>query len=135
MSRTRAYLTALALMVLALIGIVLATGLPWLMLAVVLGVVATRGWGRSVVGALIAAAGVGAVLAYLVGSIPGSPFLGAASGALLALAGAWTAVAGRTWPAMGARYDAGPPKTRSARALSAWEAQDRGIDPTEEPSD
>ena len=135
LSPARAYVAALVLMTAAIVGIVMATGLPWLALAVVLGVVATRGWGRTVVGALIAAAGLASMVMCLLGSIPGSPLLGAVSGALLALGGAWTAVAGRSWPAMGARYDAGRPASRRARSLSAWEAQDRGIDPTEDPSD
>lgn len=135
LSPVRAYVAALVLMSAALVGIVIATGLPWLILAVVLGVVATRGWGRTAVGVVIVIAGIGTVLGCLLGSVPGSAVLGTISGSLLALGGAWTAVAGRSWPAMGARYDGGRSPSRRGRPLSAWEAQDRGMDPTEDPSD
>ena len=135
LSPARAYVAALVLMTAAIVGTIIAAGLPWLVLAVVLGVVATRGWGRTAIGVLISAAGVGSLLACVLGSIPGSPVIGTASGALLAIVGAWTAVSGRSWPAMGTRYDAGPSPSPRARALSAWEAQDRGIDPTADASD
>ncbi len=135
LSPVRAYIAALVLMTVGLIGLVGATGLPWLILAVVLGVVATRGWGRTVVGALIAVSGVGAALLCILGSVPGSAVIGGASGVLLALGGAWTVIAGRAWPAMGARYDAGRPSSRRVRTMSPWEAQDHGLDPTEDPSD
>lgn len=140
LSPVRAYVAALVLMAVGLAGLVITTGLPWLVLAVLLGVVATRGWGRVVVGVLIAIAGVAAALVCVVGTLPGatgigSTALGVTGGVLLALGGAWTVVAGRTWPAMGARYDAGRTPTRKERSLSAWEAQDRGLDPTEDPSD
>jgi hypothetical protein len=54
------------------------------------------------------------------------------AGLVVVLAGGWTIVRGRRWPTMGSRYDRGDGSGRSARRLSAWEAQDQGQDPTDD---
>jgi len=61
------------------------------------------------------------------------------AGLLAAAAGLLTVLRGRTWPAMGRRYEraaatAPAPARRQSdedRALDAWRALDRGEDPTE----
>jgi len=127
-----------------------------LALAAILAVHATRRWGRRVVGGLVVVAGLTtAVWASAIARELPSRVLqradvptgagdltsasGHAAGALLAIAGgvliAASGVAvlvkGPRWPGMGARY-ARPAPERSAAsdARSAWEALDRGEDPT-----
>jgi uncharacterized membrane protein (TIGR02234 family) len=138
---------------------------PWalLCLAAVGGLVATAGWGRRVVGTLVAVAGLWAVLrgaaglvaptadALPVGVRPGDrplPAEAVAAGPLLAVLGGllmlgagllavrWAAVL----PRMGARYDAprgaagGDQRPPPADPDRAlWEALDEGRDPTREP--
>lgn len=131
----RAYVMALAVVGLGIAGIVVAFGLPWLTLAVVLGIVATRGWARRVVGALLVLVGVVAAVA---GAAPLASsgtvsVLGVIGGVLVILGGAWTFARGATWPAMGARYDGARPAARARRPLSAWESLDQGVDPTVDP--
>jgi len=89
---------------------------PWAFVAVAGGVavLATRTWGRPVVGVALVLSGVAA--AFSAGGWPG--------GAVLALTGAYVAVKGRGWPVLGARYDA--PQRRE----DPWAALDRGEDPT-----
>jgi uncharacterized membrane protein (TIGR02234 family) len=125
----------------------------WIGLAAVAGIVATRSWGRTivaVVGALAGLAGAGAALAFGLGASSAidtgvSGHLGVATSVasqsggawLLALVGGlavlvasgWTAVRGRTWPAMGRRYER---TAAGRRQLSDWEAQDVGQDPTDD---
>jgi uncharacterized membrane protein (TIGR02234 family) len=145
--------------------LVTATGL--LLLAAAVALVAVRGAGRVAVGLLMAVAG-GALawsgLRPLVGrlgvdsgslsSVGGSPdvvvstdvrvawpVLALAAGILGILAGVLVVLRGRTWPAMGRRYErpgpAGAPQdaartaTAEDRASAAWRALDRGEDPTE----
>lgn len=128
------------------------TAIGLLGLAAVAGVVATRSWGRLAAGAVLLAAGVAAAVACatVVGAqaaraaadLPGShaavttsgwQWGAVAGGVLLALAGAMTAVRGRRWPSMGARYEAGAARSTPARdpEAVAWEALDRGEDPTD----
>lgn len=131
-------------------GIVRALGL--LALAGVAGILATRGRGRAVVGALLLATGVGAVLslglaapAQVRGSgavqarvdtgasvtvrrEPAWPAAYVLGGVLVGGAGLLTVVRGRHWPGMGARYEA-PTPTRTP-AADPWAAIDRGEDPT-----
>jgi len=58
----------------------------------------------------------------------------AAGGLLAAAAGAVTAWRGRSWPAMGSRYERqagkGQPTNSSRTPAQAWDALDRGVDPT-----
>ena len=63
------------------------------------------------------------------------PALALLAGVLGVAAGLATVLRGRSWPGMGRRYerDAGavlPPRTDEDRAQAAWQALDRGEDPT-----
>jgi hypothetical protein len=134
--------------------------LPWLpALAVVAlagtgAVLATRGGLRRLVGLLIlllggavAAGGGYALNAGFDGEVSRQwPALCLLGGVLAATGGAWTALRGAAWPAMGARYERparggagatdGPGSagaavpTRGRGTADAWDALDRGEDPT-----
>ncbi|GGQ51602.1 hypothetical protein GCM10010166_20600 [Couchioplanes caeruleus subsp. azureus] len=117
---------------------------------------ATRGVARRGLGALLALAGAavaaGAVLGRS-GAEAGAAGAGATLGpvvcvlgGLLVVAGGWRALRhGHEWPSMGARYErrppapAAPPAGEAGRAgadrpvdtRAAWDALDRGDDPTE----
>ena len=140
MSPTRAYVVALVTLTAGLAAVVVATGVPWLLLALVLGVIATRGWARVVVGVLFALLGLAVAVGYGwtaaggTGEGPDSA-LAIVGGALVALVGAWTVSRGRTWPSMGSRYERAGTASRRTPRLSDWEALDRGIDPTTDPAD
>jgi uncharacterized membrane protein (TIGR02234 family) len=131
--------------------------LGWAGLAGILALLATRGWARVVVGALltlfgvvvavvsptsvrrahvIAVAGDKSNLARLGGAVTVHVnawwALSLAGGLLLAAAGLLTVVRGRRWPGMSSRYDR-PGGTRPSTAddpASLWKALDRGDDPT-----
>jgi uncharacterized membrane protein (TIGR02234 family) len=117
----------------------------------------TRGWARALIGALVAAFGVlvavmtPAALAHgHVVAVAGErsslvrttgavvvhagrawPAVSVAGGALLAAAGILTAVWGRRWPGMSARYDRpGTAVSAGEDPASLWKAIDRGEDPT-----
>jgi hypothetical protein len=115
----------------------------WVALAGLAGIVATRGWGRTAVAILVLLAG----LAGLAGAVVfrrdlnalvadatvvhvSASWAWAAVGAVaVAVAGGWTVARGRTWPAMGTRYE----RTGSPRATrSTWDLQDMGQDPTDD---
>lgn len=137
---TRAYTVALVILTVGLAAIVLATGVPWLLLALVLGVVATRGWARIVVGALLVLLGLTVAVGYAWTAVQGSAegrttTLAIVGGLLVTLVGGWTVRSGRTWPSMGSRYERAGAASRRAARLSDWEALDRGIDPTTDPAD
>ncbi|WP_435794833.1 Trp biosynthesis-associated membrane protein [Micromonospora zamorensis] len=132
--------------------------LPALALVALAGggaVLATRGRLRQVLGGLLGALGlaVAAGGGYgLVADIGGSvsrqwPALCLLGGLLVAAGGWWTALRGGGWPAMGARYERpvrsapattsvsagseGPPAPLAGRRTTeAWDALDRGEDPT-----
>jgi protein-S-isoprenylcysteine O-methyltransferase Ste14 len=99
---------------------------PWgvVALAGAVATLATRRWGRVVVGVALVGAGIAAVAGAL--SWDSSPWrwLAAAAGVLLAATGAFVAVRGPSWTSMAARYDA--PQRRD----DPWAALDRGEDPT-----
>jgi uncharacterized membrane protein (TIGR02234 family) len=128
-------------------------------LAGIVAVAATRRAGRVLVGVAVLAAGVGVAIAAGRVAIDPTPAIrasptfaevahrdaGAAElelgldrtfapvaaclgGAVLALAGALVAVRGRAWPALGRRY-----QTRPAAPADAWDAVERGHDPTAAP--
>lgn len=123
-------------------------------LAGVAALAATRTRGRVALGALLALAGAGVVvlavralvrgaarlLAASGTAAPGSaleltrwPLVAALGGTLLALGGLVVAVRGRRWAALSSRYEA--PAARAERPaprpeVQAWEALDRGEDPT-----
>ncbi|MGK5672217.1 Trp biosynthesis-associated membrane protein [Micromonospora sp. URMC 106] len=130
--------------------------LPWLPALALVGlagggaVLATRGRARRLLGGLLAALGaaVAAGGGYgLVAAFDGElsrqwPALCLVGGVLAVAGGLLTALRGRRWPAMGARYErpargAGAPVARDAdgrvtgrRTTEAWDALDRGEDPT-----
>jgi uncharacterized membrane protein (TIGR02234 family) len=75
---------------------------------------------------------------------PGWPVLAAVAGAVGLAAGLLVVLRGRQWPGMGRRYErpdaaaarpAARPRTDEERAQAAWQALDRGEDPTVEPAD
>ncbi len=129
------------------------TALALVGLAAAVAIVATRRVGRTVVGVLAIAAGIGIIyLAGRVGADPlaaawdtdtvaqfslggradisevhgtAAPWLAVFGGVLLTAAGMFAAVRGRRWPAMSGRYQA-----RDARPVDAWDAIERGHDPT-----
>ncbi|MEU1052394.1 TIGR02234 family membrane protein [Streptomyces sp. NPDC005876] len=132
-------------------------------LAALVAVFAVRRAGRFAVAALLALCGVGIVVAALLGASDGSaldekaaraagdtsatvhalshtawPYVAAAGGALILLAGLLALRYGRLWPAMSGRYErSGAPRPRRAarpadpdRPEDLWKALDRGEDPT-----
>ena len=135
-------------------GATLAPGtraLALLGLAGVAALAATRDWGRLAVGAVVALAGAGicvvliqvladpaaAVLERSPGDVAvtsrlalgGWPYVALLGGLLLLAAGLLTVVRGRSWSALGARYDA-PTEPKPPSEASLWDALDRGEDPT-----
>ena len=140
----------------------LVAGLGIVGLAGVVGLLATRRWGRLAVAAVVALSGLGVLAASLtrlaapgpaeardlladsgraagaaavtaVGH-PGWPLLAAAGGLLLALGGLATLVRSRAWPTMSARYETPAARTDRPRTDAAvWDALDRGDDPTAGP--
>lgn len=136
----------------------LVSALGLVALAGVVAVLATRGAGRLAIGVLLLLAGAGVIVASVqvrldladavrptverTTGVPGAtaqrvratwwPALAVAGGGLVSAAGVLTAVRGRQWPALSARYDApgsGPPAA-PAGPDAIWEALDRGEDPT-----
>ena len=125
----------------------------WVALAATAGIIATRSWGRIVVAVIALLAGLmgaGAAIAFavrssevvsgalagLAGGAPVAPvqvhpaWLLALIGGLLVVAAAVTTVLhGRSWPSLGARYER-PPGDRPA--ANAWDALDKGQDPTDD---
>ncbi|MDG4796608.1 Trp biosynthesis-associated membrane protein [Micromonospora sp. WMMD1082] len=125
--------------------------LPWLPALALVGlagggaVLATRGRLRRVLGGLLAllglslAAGGGYGLVAEIGDQVSRqwPALTLAGGVLAAAGGLITGLRGTRWPVMGARYERGsrqPVETagpiQGAGTVAAWDALDRGEDPT-----
>jgi hypothetical protein len=94
---------------------------PWALVALagLVGIAATRSWGRVPVGVALAVAGAAAVTARRSVAVAGA--------VLLAATGAYVAVRGPRWRGLGARYDA-PAQARTD--ADVWDALDRGEDPT-----
>ena len=126
-------------------------------LAAVIAVHASRRWGRRLVGGLLAAAGgVVAGQAYVimrdlpdqvlqhldgtagtadfasVTTASDGPLVMAVGGLGVAVAGSALAVFGPRWPSMGTRYErpAGSRPASRSSERAAWDALDRGEDPT-----
>ncbi|MCS0603951.1 TIGR02234 family membrane protein [Streptomyces sp. LP11] len=131
-------------------------------LAALVAVFAVRRAGRLLVAALLALSGAGIVVAALVSatddsvldekaaqasgdtsaavgalSHTGWPYVAAAGGALILLAGLLALRYGSRWPAMSGRYERGEDRPRRAarpvdpeRPEEIWKALDRGEDPT-----
>ncbi|MFI5933462.1 Trp biosynthesis-associated membrane protein [Actinoplanes sp. NPDC051494] len=107
---------------------------------------ATRGLFRRILGAFVMVAGLAAGVAAVIGwtSVPAGPsskvtvyMVGCVLGGIvIALGGLWALRLGHRWPAMGARYERGattaPAVDDDGRvdARAAWDALDRGDDPT-----
>jgi uncharacterized membrane protein (TIGR02234 family) len=126
-----------------------AIGLALVALAGAGALIATRGLPRRVLGALLAVAGAGVAAGAIAGRAavaPGGAGAGGTiwpvacvAGGLLVLAGGlWAARSGHEWPGMGARYErrAAAPQPGAAvdqrvDTRAAWDALDRGDDPTE----
>ncbi|MFF3728877.1 TIGR02234 family membrane protein [Streptomyces sp. NPDC002476] len=144
------------------------TGLPAALavvgLAALVAVFAVRGGGRLVVAGLLALSGLGAALSASLGASDSSalnekaaqttgdtsatvqalahtvwPYVTAAGGLLILLAGLLALRYGRLWPSMSGRYERdGTPRPRRAagrapdpdRPEDLWKALDRGEDPT-----
>jgi uncharacterized membrane protein (TIGR02234 family) len=140
-----------------------ATGL--VLLAAAVALLAVRGGGRVVVGVLVAGAGgalawsgvlgltgvadVAAEQAEVRGTTTAEvlaawPSVALVAGVLGVAVGVLVVVRGRSWPAMGRRYErsagrtetavrTGAPRSDEDRAQDAWKAMDRGEDPTDPP--
>ncbi|WP_448623791.1 Trp biosynthesis-associated membrane protein [Geodermatophilus sp. URMC 64] len=138
-----------------------------LLLAAAVALVAVRGAARAGIGLVLAVAGgglawsgIGALTGRLDVAAAGLPVPGdaladartdlapawpvvvLAAGLLAAGTGVLVVLRGRTWPAMGRRYERpGAPaaarpareRTEEDRAADAWRALDRGLDPTADP--
>ncbi|MCX4962182.1 TIGR02234 family membrane protein [Streptomyces virginiae] len=145
------------------------TGLPAALaivgLAALVAVFAVRGRSRLLVSGLLALSGLGAALSAVLGSdgrrvldaqaarttadsaahVAGLthttwPYVTAAGAVLILAAGLLALRFGRTWPAMGGRYERdGSPRARTVAAVDPdrpedlWKALDRGEDPTGDP--
>ncbi|MGF1426214.1 TIGR02234 family membrane protein [Kitasatospora sp. LaBMicrA B282] len=132
-------------------------------LASAVAIFAVRGIGRTVVGALVLLAGLGAALSAGLGASGSGavdseaarklgllgataehvshtawPWVALLGGLLLAAAGLLTVVRGRAWPSMGARYEApaGKPAPRTAGAAPASSPADlwKALDRGEDPT-
>jgi uncharacterized membrane protein (TIGR02234 family) len=137
----------------------LVAGLGIVGLAGVVGLLATRRWGRLAVAAVVALSGLGVLASSLTwlaapgaaeaGDLltesgraagaaavtatahPGWPLLAATGGVLLALGGLAALVRSRVWPTMSARYETPAARAERPRTDAAvWDALDRGDDPT-----
>ncbi|MFJ5677348.1 TIGR02234 family membrane protein [Streptomyces sp. NPDC093097] len=145
------------------------TGVPGALavvgLAALVAVFAVRRAGRIVVAALLALSGLGVAVAAALGNADntalrekaadavglagadvhhvthtGWPWVAAAGGLLLFLAGVLALVFGRSWPGMSGRYERTPAGARGPRRAPAapdldrpeeiWKSLDRGEDPT-----
>ncbi|MCX5378893.1 TIGR02234 family membrane protein [Streptomyces sp. NBC_00091] len=143
------------------------TGLPAALaivgLAALVAVFAVRGRGRLLVSGLLALSGLGAALSAVAAADDRRalderaatatadtaarvvelthtawPYITASGAALILLAGLLALRFGRSWPAMGGRYERdGSPRTRTPapvdpdRPEDLWKALDRGEDPTD----
>jgi tryptophan-associated transmembrane protein len=95
-------------------------------------VLATRRLGRRLVGVLVALVGLtlgGAGVVGLGRADNAWPLLCAAGGLLVIVGGLATVARGHRWPGMGTRYDRAA-RTEREGPRDAWEALDRGEDPT-----
>jgi hypothetical protein len=113
-----------------------------------LALVATRGWGRAALSAVLALAGLaigGGGVAGLAGSgardgaalAAGWPVLCCLGGVLILAAGLLGLWRGGGWPAMGARYEPPTGTVRTPEPVTGaelWDSLDRGDDPTTRPA-
>lgn len=137
----------------------LGSAAGWVALAGVAGLLATRSWGRRVVGAIVALAGGVAGTVALTFALTGHAFVeatltarglsapssvagtawwvvGAIGGLVVLAAGAAALVRGPSWPGLSGRYErnhaaAEASVDRPVGGIAAWDAIDRGEDPTD----
>ncbi len=129
----------------------LASVAGWIAAAGIAGIIATRTWGRVIVGVIVAMAGAGSLLASAWFAVASAEFVQSAAesragealpdlagasitwwwiptllaSVLVLAAGLMTCARGRTWPGLSRKYDRTNP-----RRLTDWQALDQGQDPT-----
>jgi uncharacterized membrane protein (TIGR02234 family) len=124
-------------------------GMAILGLAGVAGIVGSRGWIRRIIGGLVVGAGLVVVIvlapllttsglvarapegAEAVDALLRGPWVALVGGALMSLGGVLAVLRGHSWRSLGRAYElpsGGAPK-------DAWDALDRGIDPTVDDGD
>lgn len=107
-----------------------ATAAAWIGFAGIAGIIATRSWGRIVVGVIVAVAALaGIVSAIAAWTMPWAP-IAVAGLALTGSAGVLTVLRGARWPGLGSRYERSAPQAQGADDRATWDALDRGEDPT-----
>lgn len=139
----------------------LGAALGWLALAGAAGLLATRTWGRRVIGTVVVLAGGGAGASALAFALTGATLIDAAvaaqglptsaalagvesvarspwwivamAGSLAVLVGgALAVVRGPAWPGLSRRYERRPEAASGPMGgVAAWDALDRGEDPTD----
>lgn len=96
-------------------------------LAAVAGVLATKRYGRIIIGVLLAILAGSATIQLVTDSgLTGWAVVAEFALAVIAVAGVVIAVRGGGWPMFGSKYERAKPKEDA----SAWELLDRGEDPT-----
>ena len=137
----------------------LGSAMGWVGLAAIAALLATRTWGRRVTGAVVVLGGgvagasavafglseaasggsgsfVSAALAgrgeaaAITSTVTGWWLLGVAAGLAMLICGMLALLDGPAWPRLGARYSRDEARGGASRA-AAWDALDRGEDPTE----
>jgi len=135
----------------------LGTALGWLALAGAAGLLATRTWGRRVVGTVVVLAGGGAGVSALAFGLTGPAVIDSAlasqglpapdsvtrspwwivaiiAGLVVLVGGALSVLRGPSWPGLSRRYERRPTSIAGpVGGVAAWDALDRGEDPTDPP--
>lgn len=118
----------------------LASASAWVALAGVLAVIATRSWGRVIIGVVVLAAGAVIVISSATAGWQSSSnplwMLAVAGGLIVGVAGLRVLVRGRAWPGLGRRFEAtrgvasSGTTPNATRRVTPWDAIDSGEDPT-----
>lgn len=135
----------------------LGAALGWLALAGAAGLLATRTWGRRVVGTVMVLAGGGAGASALAFGLTGPALIDTAlaaqglpapdsvsrsawwiaammAGLVVLVGGALSVLRGPSWPGLSRRYERRSTATAGpVGGVAAWDALDRGEDPTDPP--
>lgn len=96
----------------------------------VLGVIATRVWGRRLIGGLAAIVSLATLVSILSANSEGILWWIGSSAALalgLILTNGWAAIRGSHWPMLGRKYER---DSGEQAPTDPWKALDQGIDPT-----